>query len=116
MIFGVEERGSRWWRRIVKRRVGMAVMETASSDTNTENSTEEGEKEGRRGEDKEVGECLNLVEFPVDCLFYSTSEMTSCVSFDWRGYARHRYTTQHTLNRAFVTDGCQMDGTRYHVF
>ena len=42
MIFGVGERGSRWRRRIVKRRVGMAEMETASSDKNTEDSTEEG--------------------------------------------------------------------------
>ena len=54
----------------MKRRVGMAEMETASSDKNTADSTEEGEKEGRwTGEEKEVGECLNLVEFPVDCLF-----------------------------------------------
>ena len=36
MIFGVGERGSRWWRKNAKRRVGMAVMETASSDKNTE--------------------------------------------------------------------------------
>jgi len=44
MIFGVVEHGSRWWRKNAKRRVGMAVMETASSDKITEDF--KGRKEG----------------------------------------------------------------------